>query len=280
MQMAIPESIPQVRKLLMTMIQTVKHGEPHGEEIHKKELKDNYEKVAIAFNANTQEGINLYCKLFHPENSEPTEVAVAEMFKTVRGLDKQKIGDFFEKRKDFQIATLKEYLHEFVKEEDLLKGFVKFIQSTKLPKETNSINHIFEDYSKYYCELHSGMDGDDVLLLISAILLLNVELHHPVMKNKRTKEEFVNSMKETTPKIPVTVFETIYEYIDNNEFYIPSEEPTMDYMHMEQDISFRSSWMAPYISVVEYSSKSAEEVVSKIFKPLLQNLQSQFELAV
>ncbi|EKE40488.1 hypothetical protein ENUP19_0370G0029 [Entamoeba nuttalli] len=279
-QLANPTVVPQIRKVLINMLKYIKPGTGNGKELDLKLKKEKDEKIALSFNRNIQSGLELYKKTYFPDQQELTPKQIANFFRNTKGLDKQFIGDFFEKRKEIQIATLKEYLYEFIKDKNILTGFVAFVQSLKLPKETNSINHIFEDYAKYFAEVHPELySSDDVLFMISAMLLLNVELHHPVMKNKRTKKEFVQAMKEMIPKVNEDIFNTIYDYIDQNEFHIPNEEPSIDISRLKDDFIYRKSIMQEYISDTDYTSKSVDEVVNKIIKPLVQNLQAQFELA-
>ncbi|KAL7716716.1 Sec7 domain protein [Entamoeba marina] len=255
--------IPNVRTLLIGMLTTIHQGNNTGNELIQKDLKEKNNKIAQEFNKNIENGIKKYQEIYLPNTKEITP----------QDLNSLKKG------KDFNINTLKCYLQEFV-QQDLLNGFVKFVQSVALPKETNSINHIFNDYAKYYFEYHPNeIQLDDIELAISAMLLLNVELHHPVMKITRTKEEFINAMKETTPSVQEHIFTEMYEYIENNEFYIPSELPNEDLSRLEEDLLFRQRWTSTFDGSLNYSKKSVDDVVTKIVKPLIQNLQTQLEIA-
>ena len=68
----------------------------------------------------------MYRSLYYPEQKELTPKQVATVFRTIKGINKDFIGKYFEKRDEFRIQVLKEYLTYFIQLGNFMEGFLSF----------------------------------------------------------------------------------------------------------------------------------------------------------
>lgn len=86
-------------------------------------------------------------------SKEPTAWEIARFLRSSSLLDKKQIGEYLGKNKDLNKAVLQEYVRSFnFSDSDVLSALRMFLESFRLPGESQQIDRIIEVRSSFQCE--------------------------------------------------------------------------------------------------------------------------------
>lgn len=145
---------------------------------------------------------------FLPTPIEPK--SLAKFLKTTPNINKKVIGEYIAKQDNLQV------LIEFVKLFDfsgkrLDESLRFFLESFRLPGESQQIERIMEHFANTYFSFIHGVEGRDIedqestFVLSYSIVMLNMDQHNPQVRKKMTFDDFqkntrgVNGGKDFSP---------------------------------------------------------------------------------
>ncbi|PRP79080.1 brefeldin A-inhibited guanine nucleotide-exchange protein 2-like [Planoprotostelium fungivorum] len=144
------------------------------------------------FNSNPKKGMKFLIESSFVEN---TPDSVSRFLRNQENLDKAAIGDYLGEKDPFCISTLHSYVDAFSFENlavDL--ALRKFLSPFRLPGEAQKIDRMMEKFAERYFSQHSNVgfaNADSVYILAFSIIMLATDLHSPSIKNKMTKQIWI-----------------------------------------------------------------------------------------
>ena len=187
--------------------------------------EDEVQPAIFAFNTNPSKGISLLCQAFRVS---PTPKGIANILHVAPGLLSTRVGEFLAKRENQEILTA------YFMQIDLHCPFVQALRialsgSLHLPGEGEQIDRIVQTWAQCYvsCNPECGMDGDHAYILAFACVLLNSDLHNPIVKRRMTVDEFIENVRGAVPAtaIPDEMLRGIYNEIKEKPFQFKSSDP-------------------------------------------------------
>ncbi|GBG70096.1 hypothetical protein CBR_g5727 [Chara braunii] len=195
-------------------------GETQADRFGKaKAHKSSLEAGVSEFNLKPLKGIR------HLVNNKiiPNEpAAIARFLRNTPGLDKTAVGDYLGQHDDFSIAVMHAYV-------DLMNfsgmrfdmAIREFLAGFRLPGEAQKVDRMMEKFAERYCRDNPSLfqSADTAYALGYAVIMLNTDLHNPLVWPKMTKAEFVRmftatgSGQEEVEAPPVEMLEELYDVI-------------------------------------------------------------------
>ncbi|PIN05244.1 Guanine nucleotide exchange factor [Handroanthus impetiginosus] len=97
----------------------------------------------------------------------------------------------------------------------------EFLKGFQLPEEAQKIDSIMEKFAECYCAENPGLfkNADRAYVLAYATLMLNADIHNPMVSPKMSKSDFVrmNSRNNDEESAPQELLEEIYDSIVKEE---------------------------------------------------------------
>ncbi|XAR53315.1 hypothetical protein NMG60_11021834 [Bertholletia excelsa] len=156
-------------------------------------------KISIAgnhFNQDEKKGLE-YLKVSNVVSDPPDPKSFAVFFRYTPGLDKTLIGDYLGDPDKFNLQVLKEFTNTFEFFGMVLDTALRtFLQSFRLPGESQKIERILEVFSERYYDQQTSevfVNKDAVHILCYSIIMLNTDQHNPQVKKKMTEDEFIRN---------------------------------------------------------------------------------------
>ncbi|KAH3762395.1 Pattern-formation protein/guanine nucleotide exchange factor [Pelomyxa schiedti] len=255
---------------------------------HVKQKKTLLATGVELFNRSPKEGLDfLKVQKYLPD--PPDARSTALFLRNAPGLHKQVVGDYLAGKLPFNTAVLKEYLQSFgLVQKPFLAAFREFIESFKLPIDSNLINRIVEAFGTEYClgvatEKNPFENADACYVLAYSCVILNVDQHRAEVKTPMTPSEFVANNRGINNKkdLPEEMLLEIYYDIKSNEMRIPEEFPTgLNTPKSCHDMLMRlprvSSWTD---ATVLNTSEFGRDALVALWGPLISTLRVVFESA-
>lgn len=229
----------------------------------QKALKATLKSGADQFNAKPREGLAFLSERGVLPNPL-TAKSVAHFFRTNPFASKTVIGNYFGERKDFNHEVLQEYCLSFDWDsKGYFEAFREFLESFRIPGEAPVIEKILDYWTKLYYHrydveedvevseptgntLESGEPEmttktvrqtvnkhpifktlDACYIVTMSIVLLNVDLHNPNLKNRQRMniDKYVNNLRGQNNKgnFPPEFLRPIYVAIAESEIRIVEE---------------------------------------------------------
>nr|KYP64762.1 Pattern formation protein EMB30 [Cajanus cajan] len=190
-----------------------------------------------------------------PNKLDPQSVAC--FLRYTAGLDKNLIGDFLGNHDEFCVQVLHEFSRTFDFEDMTLDMALRvFLESFRLPGESQKIHRVLEAFSERYYEQspHILANMDAALVLSYSIILLNTDHHNVQVKKKMTEEDFIRNNRHINAgnDLPREFLSEIYHSICKNEIRT-TPEPGFGFPEMTP-----SRW----ISLMHKSKQTAPFIVS------------------
>jgi brefeldin A-resistance guanine nucleotide exchange factor 1 len=147
------------------------------------------------FNTDKKKGFE-YLQGAHllPEKLDPRNVAL--FFRYTPGLHKNLLGDYLGNHDEFSIQVLHEFSKTFdFKELNLDDALRLFLETFRLPGESQKIQRILEAFSERYYEQSPELfvNHDAALVLSYSVILLNTDQHNVRITTKMTEEDFIRN---------------------------------------------------------------------------------------
>ncbi|PKI36794.1 hypothetical protein CRG98_042743 [Punica granatum] len=187
----------------------------------RKLLKKSVMAGVDQFNTNPKKGLE-FLQQAHllPDKLEPQSVSC--FFRYTPGLDKNLIGDFLGNHDQFCIQTLHAFAGTFdFRGMNLDNALRLFLETFRLPGESQKIQRILEAFSERYYEQSPQIlaNKDAALLLSYSLILLNTDQHSSQVKRKMTENEFIrnNRLINGGNDLPREYLLDLYHSICNKE---------------------------------------------------------------
>ncbi|CAN6300172.1 unnamed protein product [Urochloa humidicola] len=211
------------------------------------------------FNRDKKKGFE-YLQGVHllPEKLDPHNVAL--FFRYTPGLDKNLLGDYLGNHDDFSIQVLHEFARTFdFKEMNLDAALRLFLETFRLPGESQKIQRILEAFSERYYEQSPQMfvNRDAALVLSYSVIMLNTDQHNVRVKKKMTEEDFIRNNRRINGgnDLPREFLSELYYSICRNEIRtIPEQGAGCSEMSFSRwvDLMWRSKRTSMYIACDSY----------------------------
>ncbi|XP_020586815.1 ARF guanine-nucleotide exchange factor GNL2 [Phalaenopsis equestris] len=177
------------------------HKDPESwvEFVRMRKMKKKKMMIAANhYNRNEKKGMD-FLSISRLVPSPPDPKSIAYFFRYTPRLDKNKIGDYLGIPDGFNVKVLKEFTQTFEFEGVILDTALRtFLETFRLPGESQKIQRILETFSERYyeqqqqkCEIFTSKDV--VFILCYSLIMLNTDQHNPQVKKKMTEEEFIKN---------------------------------------------------------------------------------------
>ncbi|KAF8652076.1 hypothetical protein HU200_063022 [Digitaria exilis] len=189
-----------------------------------------------------------------PEKLDPHNVAL--FFRYTPGLDKNLLGEYLGNHDEFSIQVLHEFARTFdFKEINLDAALRLFLETFRLPGESQKIQRILEAFSERYYEQSPQIfvNIDAALVLSYSVILLNTDQHNMRVKRKMTEEDFIRNNRRINGgnDLPREFLSEIYYSICRNEIRtIPEQGAGCSEMSFSRwvDLIWKSKRTSAYIA--------------------------------
>ncbi|CAK7323053.1 unnamed protein product [Dovyalis caffra] len=222
----------------------------------RKYIKRRITIGADHFNRDPKKGLEfLQGAHLLPDKLDPQSVAC--FFRYTAGLDKNLIGDFLGSHDEFSIQVLHEFAGTFDFEDMSLDTALRlFLQTFRLPGESQKIQRVLEAFSERYYEQSPQVlaNKDAALLLSYSLILLNTDRHNVQVKKKMTEEGFIRNNRHINGgnDLPREFLSQLYHSICKNEIRITPE----------QGFGFPEMTPSRWIDLMHKSKRTAPFIVS------------------
>jgi brefeldin A-resistance guanine nucleotide exchange factor 1 len=211
------------------------------------------------FNRDKRKGFE-YLQGVHllPEKLDPHNVAL--FFRYTPGLDKNLLGEYLGNHDEFSIQVLHEFARTFdFKDMNLDAALRLFLETFRLPGESQKIQRILEAFSERYYEQSPQMfvNRDAALVLSYSVIMLNTDQHNVRVKKKMTEEDFIRNNRRINGgnDLPREFLSELYYSICRNEIRtIPEQGAGCSEMSFSRwvDLMWRSKRTSMYIACDSY----------------------------
>ncbi|CAL0301460.1 unnamed protein product [Lupinus luteus] len=173
------------------------------------------------FNRDVKKGLEfLQATHLLPDKLDPQSVAC--FLRYTVGLDKNLIGDFLGNHDEFCVEVLHEFARTFDFQDMTLDTALRlFLESFRLPGESQKIHRVLEAFSERYYEQsqHILANKDAALVLSYSIIMLNTDHHNVQVKKKMTEGDFIRNNRRINGgnDLPQEFLSEIYHSICKNE---------------------------------------------------------------
>ncbi|XP_057840986.1 ARF guanine-nucleotide exchange factor GNOM [Cryptomeria japonica] len=221
----------------------------------KKYVKRRLMIGADHFNRDPKKGLEfLQGTHLLPEKLDPQSVAC--FFRYTAGLDKNLVGDFLGNHDEFCVKVLHEFAKTFdFQEMNLDTALRLFLETFRLPGESQKIQRVLEAFSERYYEQSSKVlaDKDAAFLLSYSLIMLNTDQHNVQVKKKMTEEDFIRNNRHINAgkDLPREYLSELYHSIVKNEIRTS----------YEQGIGFPEMTPSRWIDLMRKSEKTPPYIV-------------------
>ncbi|KAJ4959517.1 hypothetical protein NE237_026628 [Protea cynaroides] len=230
----------------------------------RKHLKRVLMASADHFNRDQKKGLE-FLQGMHllPDKLDPSSVAC--FLRYTPGLDKNVVGDLLGSHDEFWVQVLHEFARTFdFQDLNLDIALRLFLESFRLPGESQKIQRVLEAFSERYYEQSPQIlaNKDAALLLSYSIIMLNTDQHNMQVKKKMTEEDFIRNNRRINGgnDLPREFLSELYHSICKNEIR----------MTPEQGAGFAGVTSNRWISLL-YKSKGATPFIAYDSRPFLDH---------
>eukprot|EP01052_Picozoa_sp_SAG31_P030726 SAG31_NODE_3177_length_4584_cov_10.428999_2_plen_1047_part_00 len=201
-----------------------------------KRRKDLLIQAVQKFNIKAKNGVLFMQKheLIPPGNGPDVASALAKLFRETEGFDKTVLGDYIGEGGTEKTAFNVMVLHAFIDTYDFAsmqfgKALRTLLKGFRLPGEAQKIDRVVEKFSERFCAFNPDVfeTADAAYTLSFSVIMLNTDLHSPMIKNKMTLEEFLRNNRGINGDggdLPAEMLTDVYHDIAENEIKMKDEE--------------------------------------------------------
>jgi len=203
----------------------------------QRERRNLTEKGILMFNRKPKHGIK-----FLIENSLLKKDAkdIADFLKSHKKLDKTQIGEYLGEDKDFNKKVLYKYIEDFdfsgMEFDEALRHWLK---GFRLPGEGQKIDRMVVKFADQYTTNNPYDKGgkfrtaDGAYVLAYATIMLHTDLHNPGVKNKMSKEQFINMNRgiDDGNDIDPTFMSHLYDRILQEEIHMTGDNAPSEWQN-------------------------------------------------
>lgn len=253
----------------------------------RKQRKEVMEMGIDMFNRKPKKGV-----VFLQEHKliGSTVEDVAKWLLSDERLDKTNIGDYLGENDDHSKLVMCAYIDAMnFGDMDIVAALRHFLEGFRLPGEAQKIDRLMEKFASRYCDCNPNLtlftSADTVYVLAFSVIMLTTDLHSPQVKNKMTKEQYINLNRGVSDSkdLPEEYLSQIYDEIAGQEIkmkntvnkpgkqIIANEKKRKLYFHMEME-------------AMSSTAKNLMESVSHVKSPFtsakhLEHVRPMFKMA-
>ncbi|ULU14362.1 hypothetical protein L3Y34_016702 [Caenorhabditis briggsae] len=217
----------EVQKITSDIDEAVEANEAPGDETtfekfeNLKHQKNLMEQGIQLFSEKPKKGL----KFLQDHGFVGTDaIEVAEFMMKEERLNKTQVGDFLGDSDEFNNSVMHAYI-DFLdfSSIDILAALRLFLEKFRLPGEAQKIDRLMLKFASRYldCNPRQGIfaSADAAYVLAFSIIMLTTDLHNKTVKNKMTKQGYINMNRGINEggNIPTELLEAIFEDISKNE---------------------------------------------------------------
>ncbi|ORX41920.1 hypothetical protein BCR36DRAFT_374917 [Piromyces finnis] len=155
--------------------------------------------------------------------------AISQFLHNTSGLNKAAIGEYLGEGDEFNIQLM----HKFVDAMDFydlpfVGAIRKFLQSFRLPGESQKIDRLMEKFADRYCDNNPDVfaNADTAYTLAFSVIMLNTDQHSSQIKNRMEKSDFIKNNRgiNNNADLPDEFLSDIFDEIANNEIVMEEEQ--------------------------------------------------------
>lgn len=226
------------------------------------------------FNRKPKEGIQLLIDIKKVGES-PEEVA--SFLKNTYGLNKILIGDYLGETENFHLKVMHAYVNTFdfhgMEIDEALRAF---FEGFRLPGEAKKIDRIVEKFAEHYCKCNpkNFTSADTAYVLTYSIIMLNTDVHNPMVKNKMDADDFVgnNHGIDDGKDLPEEYLRALYERISRNEIKMKED----DLASQAPQSSFHNKILG-FDSILNIVIHKWGDKTTEASENIIRNMQKQLE---
>ncbi|OUM66530.1 hypothetical protein PIROE2DRAFT_6263 [Piromyces sp. E2] len=211
--------------------QAVQQGSASSEALNTKFEEVLSKKHALSkginlFNVRPKKGIDFLVKEgFLTKDLE----TISQFLHNTTGLNKAAIGEYLGEGDEFNIQLM----HKFVDAMDFyglpfVDAIRKFLQSFRLPGESQKIDRLMEKFADRYCDNNPDVfaNADTAYTLAFSVIMLNTDQHSSQIKNRMEKSDFIKNNRgiNNNADLPDEFLSEIFDEIANNEIVMEEEQ--------------------------------------------------------
>ncbi|KAL0304846.1 UNVERIFIED_CONTAM: Brefeldin A-inhibited guanine nucleotide-exchange protein 1 [Sesamum angustifolium] len=195
----------------------------------RRAYKLEIQKGIALFNSKPSKGIEFLISTKRV-GSSPEEVAF--FLKSTSGLNKSMMGDYFGEREEFPMKVMHAYVDSFNFDKmGFGEAFRSLLRGFSLHGEAEKIDRIMEKFAERYCKCNpsSFSSADTAYALAYSVVVLNMDAHYSMVKNKMTKADFIRNNRgiDDGKDLPEDYLGTLYDDIMNNEIKMSTESSAL-----------------------------------------------------
>lgn len=266
-----------------------------------KASKRNLLEGALRFNEKPKDGISfLEAKglIYTEENADlPRHEVLARFLKNCPRLDKKLLGDYISRPDN--IAVLKSFIGLFDFRDKVMSDAMReLLEAFRLPGEAQQIDRITETFAHAYVEVNKNevRTSDAAYVLAFSIIMLNTDLHSPVIRKRMTLEDYSRNLKGVNDKedfpqeylvrLPIqllcnrakhflTTQKAVYDGIRKREMVMPEEHVgILGFEYAWKELLRRASTAGRYL--VCHTDHFDKSVFTLSWKPVISALSYAF----
>ncbi|KAK8946232.1 Brefeldin A-inhibited guanine nucleotide-exchange protein 2 [Platanthera guangdongensis] len=240
---------------------------------------------SVAYKLELQEGISLFNRkpkegiqlLIDVKKVGESPEEVAYFLKNTDGLNTVLIGDYLGEIEEFHLKVMHAYVDTFnFHGMEIDEAIRAFFEGFRLPREAKKIDRIMEKFAEHYCKCNpkTFTSADTAYVLTYSIIMLNTDVHNPMVKNKMAADDFVGNNRgiDDGKDLPEEYLRALYERILRNEIKMKED----DLAPQAQQSSFHNKILGldSILNIVihKWGDKTAEASEN-----IIRHLQKQFE---
>ncbi|KAF9262202.1 Sec7-domain-containing protein [Marasmius fiardii PR-910] len=233
---------------------------------------NNKPKTGLAF---LEEAGLIYADL-SPEVTK--SMSLARFLKGCSRLDKRLLGDFISKPEN--VDVLKAFMDLFDFKNKLIADAMReLLETFRLPGESQQIDRITYTFaSKYFAAGPEEIKSEDaVYVLAFSIIMLNTDLHNPVVRKRMTIEDYQRNLRGVNDghDFSAEFLQTIYDSIRKREIVMPEEHTgQLGFEYAWKELLARSRLATDYTMC--NSSLFDVDIFKIVWKPVISAIAYAF----
>lgn len=253
----------------------------------RKQRKEVMETGIDMFNRKPKKGVQFLQE--HKLIGSTVEDVAKWLLKDER-LDKTLIGDYLGENDDHCKQVMCAYIDEMnFAGMDIVLALRTFLEGFRLPGEAQKIDRLMEKFASRYCECNPNLtlfsSADTVYVLAFSVIMLTTDLHSPQVKNKMTKEQYINLNRGVSDSkdLPEEYLSQIYDEIAGQEIKMKNTVNKPGKQFIANEKKRKLLWNME-MEAMSSTAKNLMESVSHVKSPFtsakhLEHVRPMFKMA-
>lgn len=254
----------------------------------RKQRKEVMETGIDMFNRKPKKGV----QFLQEHNLIGSSVQdIAQWLLSDERLEKTVIGDYLGENDDHCKSVMCAYIDAMnFTDMDIVAALRHFLEGFRLPGEAQKIDRLMEKFASRYCDCNPNMtlftSADTVYVLAFSVIMLTTDLHSPQVKNKMTKEQYINLNRGISDNkdLPEDYLSQIYDEIAGQEIKMKNTTVNKPGKQIIANEKKRKLLWNMEMEAISSAAKNLMESVSHVKSPFtsakhLQHVRPMFKMA-